>query len=106
MQIQKNQMWLVMEPTHPNEHQKTLDETINLKGEGMLELSFFTGQKVHKANLGSWNIKQITTTADTAEGKIPFFTLSHCGFYTRISFVHFNLYSWTIFLKCQCIISK
>lgn len=49
-------MWLAMEPTHPNEHQKTLHETINLKGERMLELSYFTSQKVYKANLGSWNI--------------------------------------------------
>lgn len=96
MQIQKNQMWLVMEPTHPNEHQKTLDETINLKGEGMLELSFFTSQKVYKANLGSWNIKQITTNAGTLQrGKSPL------SLYLTVVFTHTFLLFTLIFINGQ-----
>lgn len=89
-------MWLVMEPTHPNEHQKTLDETINLKGEGMLELSFFTSQKVYKANLGSWNIKQTTTNADTLQrGKSPF------SLYLTVVFTHAFLLFTLIFIHGQ-----
>lgn len=100
MQIQKNQMWLAMEPTHPNEHQKTLDETINSKGERTLELSYFTSQKVYKKNLGSWNIKQITNhqRRHCAEGTVPSFTLSHCGFYTCFFCSFESLFMGNIFI--------
>lgn len=84
MQPQKNQMWLAMEPTPPNEHQKTLYKTINVKGARMLESSYFTSKKVHKANLGSWIIKKITNERrHSAERSLLFHFISPWSLYTH-----------------------
>lgn len=42
MQLQKNQMWLAMEATYPNEHQKTQYELLIWREEKRLGLSYFT----------------------------------------------------------------
>lgn len=76
-------MWLVMEPTHQNEYQKTVYKTMNLKE---AKISSFTSNTVYQANPGSWNIKQInkssTQPLDREDSLIHFISLwflcKHC----------------------------